>query len=86
MISFKDNFPSLNRIHVCKAGGLFNDKPNDFSVNYVPISDVKDYCLDKQKVREAIEISYVYTDPSGNEVIHMDKLLKELGLDKEEKE
>jgi hypothetical protein len=82
-MTFKKDFPSLKDIE-CNCYGC-NEYPSERDeLHSVSIEDIQKYCLDKQKVRGAIEKHMVCGHSA--EGIHYEKvcrkccLLKELGL------
>lgn len=74
-MSFKDDFPSLKNIHVCR------DNKVNIIRNYISLQELELYCLDKQKVKEAIS-ELTLTGYRGNPegYVNASILLQRLGL------
>jgi len=70
-MSFEKSFPSL---HNAETTGSADDEGN----NQYNEQDIENYCLDRQKVREAIIRHF-----NKCECLRVRGLLKELGLDDE---
>ena len=71
--TFEEQFPSLNRINEGRQHG---------DVWITPISALMEHCLDKQKVREAIEhlIVKLELDEGCKYTSYKESFMKELGL------
>lgn len=81
MSTFEEQFPSLNN----KKWELkFQEHIDDSTAYFISTVNVKDYCLDKQKVREAIrKVQFTDTNdlaPDNCHILIVEDLLKELGL------
>ena len=70
--TFEDKFPSLKDE---KTRGRYLG-----SIFCISCDDVARFCIDKQKVKDAIE--FIFRDKSGIRLADYDYLKEELGLDK----
>ncbi len=76
-MTFEEEFPKLKRIHVC------TDKKLVFGVtNFIPMIDVTTFCLDKQKVKDALKkaLEKCYVDKLTIQFDVLKEFEKELGL------
>lgn len=79
MITFEEQFPSLNGYGVSSFETDDNsDTVVECEEDWYPEFIISEMCLDKQKVREAIEKHKLRVDGKG--YCNTEKLLKELGL------
>ena len=72
-MSFEEALPSL-------VGNWKSAKSFPGSYIVVPVLEVNRSCLDKQRVREAIDKFFPLDEQSADSMIHNNVLKKELGL------
>ncbi len=78
-MTFEEDYPRLRGKWVLANNPYQNDK--DPSVQYLFTNEeIEKCCLDKSKVREAIEKVAKELEQEGGDIYFRHKLLKELGL------
>ena len=75
---FEEEFPSLKEFKVC-TNECFITKCTTDDTHNVCCTHIKRYCLDKQRVKEAIDFIRIKECDKHNEYI-LETLIKELGL------
>ena len=76
-MSFDEEFPSLKeKVNIMGYKNLTGEKEEPYLID---IKDIQEFCLDKQRLREAIDKRLALGEPEIL-VIAMEALQKELGL------